>query len=358
MEDVILIVESCTTDGWRSMELSTGIENGKFVVCAENHAGDEWKVTESVTEVFKGIVKSIGLEKAKSIIEVMEKGVNMTKYEKVKLLIRDGDICDFINSEHGRMFGIYLGGELHYTQENGVVATLSGFESQITVIRRPYSLRTSLTCFKEEPVYNYDYKKYTDFNIIYDEDKEYEIQLSLFFKGDRTICCKTKKEVYEFLNFLIVVGIVWKGDNPIVAIGNFEAKTGIYYTLEDGKLVWSSWEEDKKVVNYSNIPKELVSMGLAIGTEGVNFSNLTNCHAIKCNSREESVKLFEYLGEKGVWRSLVGPCNRHNELWNDLNGDVAYVVANKQFVCGNNIEEIKKLGYSIIDFKDFVLEDK
>lgn len=73
MEDVVLVVESCTADGWRSMELSAEIENGKFVVCAENHDGVEWKVSESVTEVFKGIVKAMGVEKAKSIIEVMEK---------------------------------------------------------------------------------------------------------------------------------------------------------------------------------------------------------------------------------------------------------------------------------------------
>lgn len=281
----------------------------------------------------------------------------MTKYEKIKLLIRDGDICDFINAEHGRMFGIYLGGELHYTQENGVVATLSGFESQITVIRRPYSMRTALTCFREEPVYNYNYKKYNDFTIIYDEDKEYDIQLELFFKGERDVFCKNKTEAYAFLKFLIIVGIVWKGDNPIVATGDIYA-TGIYYALENGKLVCSSWEEANKVVKFSDIPKELINRGRAIATEEVAFSNLTNCHAIKCSSGYESKELFKYLGKKGVWRSLVGPCSATNDLWGQLKGDVAYVIADKKFVDGNNVAILEKLGYTIIDFKDFIYAEK
>ena len=95
----------------------------------------------------------------------------MSKYEKIKNLLKNGDICEFKTWNNKIYFGIYMDGYLYKNQENNVVCGMGGFEPNIIAIRRPQSMRNSFECFKYGDLYNYDYNQFGSFNTIYEESK-------------------------------------------------------------------------------------------------------------------------------------------------------------------------------------------
>ena len=102
------------------------------------------------------------------------------KYEKIKSLLQNGDICEFKTCDSKVYFAFYMDGYFYKKQENRVVAAIGGYEPNITAIRRPECLRNAFQCFVDGDIYNYDYSKYGAFKTIYDEDQDKE-QLFLKF---------------------------------------------------------------------------------------------------------------------------------------------------------------------------------
>jgi hypothetical protein len=97
---------------------------------------------------------------------------NKHKYEIVKSILKNGDICEMQTYENNIIFGIYMDDHLYITQKNMFVAELGGFEQNVIAIRRPQSMRNAFQCFKDGDIYNYDYTKYGSFDTVYtDENK-------------------------------------------------------------------------------------------------------------------------------------------------------------------------------------------
>ena len=93
----------------------------------------------------------------------------MDKYEYIKSILKNGDICEFKTFDNNIWFGIYMDEHIYRTQNNMVIASLGGFEPQIIAIRRPQSMRNAFECFKYGDVYNYDYTKFRAFDTVYSE---------------------------------------------------------------------------------------------------------------------------------------------------------------------------------------------
>ena len=91
------------------------------------------------------------------------------KYEIIRNILRNGDICESKTWDDKTIFGFYMDGYLYRNQKNDVIAQYGGFETQVTAIRRPRSLRNAFDCFKYGDLYNYDYNKYGKFDTVYSE---------------------------------------------------------------------------------------------------------------------------------------------------------------------------------------------
>lgn len=91
------------------------------------------------------------------------------KYEFIRNILKNGDICELKTWDDKVYFGFYMDGYIYKDQENGVICALGGFEPQIIAIRRPQCLRNAFDCFKNGDLYNYDYTKYGAFDTVYSE---------------------------------------------------------------------------------------------------------------------------------------------------------------------------------------------
>ncbi len=98
-----------------------------------------------------------------------EKGNVVVKYEKMRNILKNGDICEFKTWDSKIFFAFYMDGYFYGDQENGVIVQKAGFENEILAIRRPQCLRNAFDCFKNGDLYNYDYTKYGKFDTVYSE---------------------------------------------------------------------------------------------------------------------------------------------------------------------------------------------
>lgn len=122
------------------------------------------------------------------------------KYEKIKNILKNGDICEFKTWDNKIYFGFYMDGYIYRTQDNGIVAGLGGAEPNIIAIRRPESMRNAFQCFRCGDYYNYDYTKYGKFETVYSEPKLPNMVLSK--KG---IFLKFKNDEYVSFEDLILI---------------------------------------------------------------------------------------------------------------------------------------------------------
>jgi hypothetical protein len=143
------------------------------------------------------------------------------KYELIRSIIQNGDICEFKTWDNRIYFGFYMDGYIYRTQDNGVVAGLGGAESNIINIRRPKSMRNAFACFKHGDLYNYDYTKYGEFETVYSEPELPSVILS-----DKGMFFKYKNNEYISLEDLILI----LNNNKLVNI-DFDKK----YTYDEIK---------------------------------------------------------------------------------------------------------------------------
>jgi hypothetical protein len=93
------------------------------------------------------------------------------KYELIRSIIQNGDICEFKTWDNKIYFGFYMDGYIYRTQDNNIVVGMGGVEPYIIAIRRPKSMRNAFECFKYGDLYNYDYTKYGAFETVYEESE-------------------------------------------------------------------------------------------------------------------------------------------------------------------------------------------
>jgi hypothetical protein len=92
-----------------------------------------------------------------------------SKYELIKKILKNGDICEMKTYDGKLIFGFYMDGCLYKDQDNNVIVELRGFELLIVAIRRPSCIRNAFACFKYGDLYNYRYAKYGTFETVYSE---------------------------------------------------------------------------------------------------------------------------------------------------------------------------------------------
>lgn len=181
-----------------------------------------------------------------------------------------------------------------------------------------------------------------------------------FLKGNISINCQTESEAIELFSYLRKVGVLWKTQSPLNTLSWMNHRKNTQYTIqvEQGGLCYSGSSLCEKFVYFKDIPKEELVVDELVN-ESLKFSDIHNNNAIVCRSKEEADTFFEWLGWRNIKQIVSGGfCNKNNNGWFEDTRSICYVFANR--VCtdyGITEGDAKKLGFNIISYKKFAMEN-
>lgn len=188
--------------------------------------------------------------------------------------------------------------------------------------------------------------------------------LADFLNGNQSILCETEDEALTLFRWLVSKNIAWKTDSPLTSTNWDEYKEKTIYSLEYlggiGKLCfWYVGDARGKrslsnILKFKDIPEEDLYVIPLTLSDYVDFDNLTNHYAIRCNTETESIELCKKLGRHGVRQNVRGGiCSEYSCIWSLFEEPMVYTVANKKAMYGMSITKAEAMGYKIIDFKNF-----